>query len=580
LRTLAAGFDTVVALWQHRTQATPDADGFYGRRDGSWTTLSWGVAGQRARAIACGLLALELDKGQRCAIACSTRPEWILADMGILCAGGATSTIFPSATLNDWRHILADSGARVCFVESKDQADRLLGLDLPELQHIVVIDGRVGRHARIRSLAQLEREGRAWDADHPGEYDDRAESVSPEDVATIIYTSGTTGLPKGVVLTHDNWVFEGEAMEKLGFMLAHDTHFLWLPLAHAYAKVLALASIRGGVPTAVDGSRKDLHDNLLAIRPTVMACVPRFFEKAWSRLERQAHRQGPVKRALFDRAMATGREMAERREAGEPPGPVLGARWRFFDRMVYQQIRDQFGGRLRIFISGAAPLSRQLALNFLGCGMLILEGYGLTESSAASLVNRPERFRLGTVGAPLNGVQLRIASDGEVLLSGRGVMRGYHGEQDDGALSVEDGWLHTGDIGRIDEQGFLAITGRKKELIITAGGKNLAPAPIEARLSSQSEIAEAVLFGDRQPYLVALLQAEDNVTDRELQHAVDRVNRELAHYEHIRNWARLPLPLSVEDGTLTPTRKLKRRVVTQRYGDLIDRLYLPLQETA
>ncbi len=580
MRSGSAGFDTVVALWHHRTHATPDADGFYGRRDGSWTTLSWGVAGQRSRAIACGLLSLDLETGQRCAIACSTRPEWILADMGILCAGGATSTIYPSATLSEWQHVLSDSGARVCFVETKDQADRLLDLELPELQHIVVIDGRVGRHERIRSLEQLEREGRAWDADHPSEYDARADGVSPQDVATLIYTSGTTGMPKGVVLTHDNWVFEGEAMEKLGFMLAHDTHFLWLPLAHAYAKVLALASIRGGVPTAVDGSQRDLLANLQAIRPTVMACVPRFFEKAWSELERKAHRQGPVKRAVFDRAMATGREMALRREAGEPPGPLLGARWRFFDRMVYQQIRDQFGGRLRIFISGAAPLSRDLALAFLGCGMLVLEGYGLTESSAASLVNRPERFKLGTVGAPLNGVELNIADDGEVLLSGRGVMRGYHGDQDDRALSVIDGWLHTGDLGRIDEQGFLVITGRKKDLIITAGGKNLAPQTIEAKLSSQSEIAGAVLFGDRQPYLVALLEAEDNVTDRELQDAVDRVNQDLANYENIRNWARLPRPLSIEDGTLTPTRKLKRRVVTERYEDLVHRLYLPLQETA
>ena len=580
MRPRAAGFDTVVTLWRHRTSSTPDADGFYGKKDGSWHTISWGAAGQRARAIACGLLALELDKGQSCAIACSTRPEWILADMGILCAGGATTTIYPSATLHEWRHILADSGARVCFVETREQADRLLSQDLPDLQHIVVVDGRVGRHARIRSLEQLEREGRAWDAEHPGEWDQRADSVTPQDVATIIYTSGTTGMPKGVVLTHDNWIFEGEAMEKLGFMLTHDTHYLWLPLAHAYAKVLALAGIRGGVPTAADGNRKELLANLQAIRPTVMAAVPRFFEKAWAEIERAAQRQGPVKRALFDRAMATGREMATRREAGDPPGPLLGARWRFFDKTVYQPIRDQFGGKLRIFISGAAPLNRELALNFLGSGMLILEGYGLTESSAASLVNRPERFRLGSVGHPLMGVKVRIAQDGEVMLSGRGIMRGYHGQQDDRALSIEEGWLHTGDIGRIDDQGSLTITGRKKELIITAGGKNLAPQPIEAKLSSQTEIAGAVVFGDRQPYLVALLQAEPDVTDREVQKAVDRVNRDLAHYAAIRSWARLPVPLSIEDGTLTPTRKLKRRVVTERYGDLVQRLYLPLMETA
>lgn len=556
----SASFDTLVGIWEHRVASTPDAEGLYGRKAGSWYALTWGQCGRRVEEWTAGLRSLGVGPGDVVAILSSTRPEFLLADMAILRCGAATTTIYPSAPEEDWSHIVRDSGAKLCFVEHRDQAERLAALC--SLETIVLFEGRA-RDDSVIDVDELTRVGQGREAD-PVE-------VDGDDLATILYTSGTTGRPKGVELTHRGWVFEGEAMEKLGFMSAHDVHFLYLPLAHAFAKVLAIASIRAGVPTAVDGSLEDLDRNLRAIRPTLMAAVPRFFEKSWEILENEARKGGPLKQRAFDDSLDIGLQVARLREAGERPGAVLGTRYKLAQRLVFTRMRERFGGRIRLFISGAAPLSATIAERFLAAGMPVMEGYGLTESSAATFVNRLEDFKLGTVGLPLPGIDVRIADDGEVHLRGGGVMRGYHGLPAETAAVLDDeGWLHTGDLGHVDADGFLTITGRRGDLLHLSEGLRIAPRRVEDLLEAHPAVVRAVLFGEGQPFCVALIQAADPDS---VQAAVDAANAELSLPEEVRAWALLPEPLRVEQGTLTPTRKVKRSVVEERYASLIEELY-------
>ena len=590
-----ASFDSVVAMWHHRLLSTPTTPGLHGRTNGTWYTLTWQSCGRRARAIACGLQELGVGRGDRVALISGTRPEWILVDMAILAAGAATTTLYPAASMNEIRHILRDSGAKLCVVEDLAQADRVrsLSADLPDLKHIVLIEGR---DPDMLTLAQLEQRGSDFDQANPRAYDERSSQVSGEDLATLIYTSGTTGMPKGVMLTHDTWVFEGEAMDKLGLLSPNDRHFLFLPLAHSFAKVLELAVIRTGVPTAVDGSNRDLPTNLLAFRPTVMAAVPRVFEKLHNRIVSEA-KLNPVRRELFERALDTGLQVSRKRQRGERVGKLLQTRMSFHDRTVFSTIRDILGGRMKTLISGGAPLSKSMAEFFHASGLLILEGYGLTESAAATFVNRPGRYRFGSVGLPLEGVEAKLASDGEVLIGGRGLMKGYWNAPQATGEAIVDGWLKTGDIGRFDEAGFLYITDRKKSLVVTAGGKNIAPAPIESRLKSASPwISEVLLHGDRRNFCVALIELDFEALDTwaasngqgalshkalsahpqvraMVQEDVRNMNKELASFESIKDFALLPRPLSIETGERTPSLKLRRRVVEEHFAELLESFY-------
>lgn len=596
-----ASFDSVVAMWHHRLLSTPTTPGLHGRTAGTWYTLTWQACGRRARAIACGLQSLGVGKGDRVALLSATRPEWILVDMGVLAAGAATTTLYPAASLSETRHILRDSGAKVCVVENLAHADRVRGLsaELPELEHIVLIDGR---DAALLTLSQLEQRGATFDQANPRSYQDRSEEVRGEDLATLIYTSGTTGTPKGVMLSHDAWVFEGEAMDKLGLLSPNDRHFLFLPLAHSFAKVLELAVIRTGVPTAVDGSNRDLPANLLAFRPTVMAAVPRVFEKLHNRIVAQT-KLNPVKRELFERALETGLKVSRKRQRGERVGKLLQARMTFHDRTVFSPIRELLGGRMKTLISGGAPLSKEMAEFFHASGLLILEGYGLTESAAANFVNRPGRYRFGSVGLPLEGVEAKLSPEGEILIGGRGVMDGYWRDQAATDEVIVDGWLHTGDIGRFDEAGFLHITDRKKDLVVTAGGKNIAPAPIETRLKAGSPwISEALLHGDRRNFCVALIELDfeavgrwaeseglGTLSHRELsahprvraliQKDVRALNKDLASFESIKDFAVLPRSLSIDRGERTPSLKLRRRVVEEHFAEVLEAFYTAQLDT-
>ncbi len=596
---LGSSFRSVADLWQHRVGSTPESEAMRFRQGDAWASMTWGEAGARVRAIANALLGLGLTRGDRCALLSGTRVEWILTDFGILCAGAATTTIYPQASDPELEHILADSGSKVAFCDTDAAVDRVLRCRarLPALERVVVFAGRARPEHGVVTLAELEAQGREHGAAAPEAFPNAVHGVTGDDLATLMYTSGTTGLPKGVMLTHDAWVYECEAIDALGFMNPADVQYLWLPLAHVFAKVLEVSFVRLGMPTIVEGDTNRLVPFLAETRPTWFAGVPRTFEKAKERIEASFEARGPLARRTFEWAMQVGRRRSEALQRGDRPNVVLRAEWRLADRMVFRAVRERFGGRLRFLISGGAPLPREVAEFFHAADMLLLEGYGLTESSGASTVNRLDAYRFGTVGPPLPGCAVRIAPDGEILLQSRGVMKGYWQDPEATARVLVDGWLHTGDIGQVFRSGHVEITGRKKELIVTAGGKNVAPLQVESMLRTRCPyLSQVVLHGDRRPYCTALVTLErEAVTKwarargvpfaeladlaarpevRELlQGFVDAVNRELPAFEQIKRFTVLAEDFTFENGLLTPSLKVKRREVEARYAPQLEAMY-------
>ncbi len=595
-------FRSVVEVFHHRVRESGAKEGMWGRGpDGAWYALTWKQAGDRARRIACGLQALGIEKGNRCSILSTTRPEWVLIDMGILAAGGSTTTIYTSNLPDDCAYILSDSGSVYCFAENASQAAKLAGerAHIPGVKRVIWIDGQPdGSDPWMMSLADLERLGAEWDQANPGRYDEVAASVGLEDLATLIYTSGTTGKPKGVMLTHDNWVFEGEAIAAMKLLEDTDKQYLFLPLAHSFAKVLEIGFIYVGCPTAIDGDLDKLVDNLSVVRPTVMGAVPRVYEKVYNRVVGGAKEAGGLKYKIFLWAVEVGRKVSLLRQNRKEPTGLLKLKHRIADKLVYSKLKARFGGRIRYFVSGGAPLAREIAEFFHAADLLVLEGYGLTESSAASFVNRPESFKFGTVGPPVPGLEVKIAADGEILLRGRGIMQGYYNRPEDTAEALgADGWLHTGDIGELDEANRLKITDRKKDIIVTAGGKNVAPQYVEGQIKTATNlISQVVMLGDRRPFCIALItinpdtvgawakqqglaftDAQDLASRPEVEKLiwgeVQKVNGHLATYEQIKKIAILPQDFTIESGELTPKMSIKRKVVEQRNAELIEGLY-------
>ncbi len=593
-------YRSVVEMLRSRIRSTPDARAILHRTGAGWGHLTWREVGRRVRVQACGLKAMGVGDADRIAILSSTRPEWVLADMAILTAGAATTTIYPSNTAAECAYILNDSNTVVLFAENEELARKVLSMraQIPELRRIVLFGGQVPGEDFVVSLEDLERSGAEWDRTHPGEIDRIGDAVGPDWVATLIYTSGTTGKPKGVILTHDAWVYEGEGMEGTEILESSDIQYLFLPLAHSFAKVLEIAFIHLGIPTVVDGDIDTLIDNLSSSRPTFMGAVPRIFEKVYNKAVANAREGGRLQWTVFQWALDVGRQVSVLRQRGQEPTGLLAARYRVADRLVFSKLRARFGGRIRFFVSGGAPLSREIAEFFHAAGLVVLEGYGLTETSAASFVNRMSRFKFGTVGPPLPGTQVRIDTDGEILIRGRGVMRSYHGlPEETAAMFTEDGFLRTGDVGRLDEDGFLSITDRKKDIIVTAGGKNVAPQNIENLLRARCPfVSQVVVHGDRRNFCTAILTIQEEATARWarehgvpftdyaslaarpevralVQQCVDAVNRELASYESIKKFAILDRDFSQENGELTPKMNIRRREVEQRHRDLLDSFY-------
>ncbi len=536
-------------------------------------------------------------------IASSTRFEWILADLVVMCAGGATTTVYPSTNVDDVGFILADSECRVVFAEDAEQVAKIAEhrADLPLLERVVVLDGTDGggRHdGWVIGLADLEREGDRLLADEPDVVERRVDETGPDSLATLIYTSGTTGRPKGVRLRHSSWTYEGAAVQAMDILDEDDLQFLWLPMAHAFGKVLLSAQLACGFATAIDGRVDRIIDNLAVVRPTFMGAAPRIFEKAYARIVTVQASQGGLQERIFTRAFAVGRERDRLVAQGEPVPFLLARQHAVFDRLVFAKVRRRFGGRVRFFISGAAALNQEIAEWFNAAGIVILEGYGLTETSAGSFVNHPDDNRFGTVGPTLPGSETRIAEDGEILFRGPGVMEGYHNLPDQTAETLtEDGWLRTGDIGELDAQGYLRITDRKKDLLKTSGGKYVAPTAIESQFKAICPyVSQFVVIGDERSFCVALIALDPEAmegwagenglagtpyvdvvsapaAEKMVAGYVETLNARLNRWETIKRWAVLDHDLTVESGELTPSMKVKRKVVAENHRAEIDRLY-------
>jgi long-chain acyl-CoA synthetase len=581
-----------------RVDRTPRAEAFRYVEDEAWVSVTWAESGVQVSRLAAGLLSLGLEREQRVGIASGTRYEWILADLAVMCAGGATTTVYPSSNAEDTAYILGDSQCRVVFAENDEQVAKLqhAKADLPHVTKVVTFDGRTDG-TWVIGLQDLAVLGDAYLAEHPGAIEETAASIEPDRLATLIYTSGTTGRPKGVRLRHRSWVYEGAAIQAQGILDESDLEFRWLPMAHSFGKVLLSTQLACGYAAAIDGRVDRIVDNLGVVKPTFMGAAPRIFEKAHARIITLQAEEGGAKEAIFKRAFTVGLAVDAAKRDGRNPGVLLTAQHAVFDRLVFSKIRERFGGRVRFFISGAAALNQGIAEWFHAAGILILEGYGLTESAAGSFVNHPDAYRLGTVGQVFPGSEVRFGDGDEIQIKGPGVMDGYHNlpEETDRALT-DDGWLRTGDKGEVDADGFLRITGRIKELFKTSGGKYIAPPAIEAAFKAICPYAsQFVVFGEERNFVVALITLDpDAVTgwaeksgvrgsygeivasdacQRMVSGYVEELNRRLNRWETIKKWKILDHDLSVESGELTPSMKVKRNVVEANHASVIDGFY-------
>ena len=594
--------ESVPKMFRNRVAATPNSEAFRFPQGNDWVSATWQQVADRVDHIAAGLISLGIHPEERVALASGTRYEWVIADFGILAAGAATTTVYPTTNAEDVTYIVADSGSRIVFAEDQKQVAKLVAhrSQLPAVEKVVIIDG-VGDADEgdwVISLDELEQRGAALLAETPTAVDDRIDAIRGDQLATLIYTSGTTGKPKGVRLLQKSWTYTAATMDSVGVLSDKDLNYLWLPLSHAFGKVMLALPLVIGFPTVIDGRVDKIVENLAVIRPTIMGAVPRIFEKVHGRINEMMANEGGLKKTMFDWATGIGIQVSRARQAGHSVSPLLAAQNKLADKLVLSKIRDRFGGRLRFFISGSAALDRDIAQWFDALGIPVLEGYGLTETSAASTLNRPYAYRFGTVGWTFPQTEAKIADDGEILLRGPGVMEGYHNMPEATAETIEpDGWFHTGDIGELDAEGFVRITDRKKDMFKTSQGKYVAPSAISAQFKGICPFAsEIIVYGESKPYCVALVSldadglrewaaanglggnsfgdvARDPKTEAAVAGYVEELNKHLNRWEQVKKFSIIDRELTVEAGDLTPSLKLKRKVVVDNFHDKIDGLY-------
>ena len=549
---------------------------------GGWAGLSWTQLADRVRAVAAGLIAAGIEPGDRVALMSATRVEWTIADLAILSAGAVTVPVYETSSAEQCAWILSDSGAKIAIAEQADHTKKLDAArdQATELGEIFVIcDGGLDMLAERAS------------AEHHARVRDRAATPGQDDLATIVYTSGTGGRPKGCMITHGNllWIAcqSGSVLRQL--LGEEDSTLLFLPLAHVFARLIQFMCLESDVTIGYARSVKTIGEDIASFRPTFLLAVPRVFEKVFSTAQRNA--TGP-KAKVFDFAVRTSKESS----SAARPGLVTSVRHAVADRLVYAKLRAALGGRLRHCVSGGAPLAPHLALFFHAAGITILEGYGLTETTAPATVNTPDRLRLGTVGTPLPGVEIAIADDGEILIRGRNVFAGYYSNDAATEQAFEaGGWLRSGDLGELDDGGFLRVTGRKKEIIVTAAGKNVAPSVLEERLKEHRLVSQAMVVGDDRPFVGCLITLEpdelaafaaerglsgsaaelweSDAVQAEIAKAVEHANAAVSRAESIRRWTVLPRDLSLDEDELTPKGSLRRAVVSAHFSDEIESLY-------
>jgi long-chain acyl-CoA synthetase len=557
-----------------------------------WLSRSYDEVVEIVRPLAFGLVTLGVEKGDRVAILGNTRPEWTYFDFAALSVGATVVPIYQTNSPEECRYVLENSDSKVVVVEDAEQLAKVRQVreQLPELEHIVLMTGSAEDAISMEDLAA---KGAGGDA---ATWETLYSAVTPEDICTFIYTSGTTGPPKGCIISHGNYRAMLDMVNEVSVIEDEDVAYLYLPLAHSFALLIQFGTFDLGTTLAYwERDPLKILPNLAELKPTYFPSVPRIFEKIYTAATSGIEKEGGAKKKIFDWAIKTGKKMREVERSGRKPGFLLQRQYDFADKKVLSKIRNLFGGRIRLAVSGAAPINPEILSFFDAAGVLVLEGWGMTETSTAATISTPDDFKVGTIGKPFPGCEVKIADDGEILVKGPNVFQGYHKNPEATAETIVDGWLHTGDLGEVDSDGFIKITGRKKDIIITAGGKNITPANLEAEIKQHPLVSQCVVVGDRRPYLVALVTLdpeeivkyaqENNLPEDPAQLAtnadvkaaieahVDKINQNFARVEQVKKIAILPQDLSQESGELTPTLKVKRAVVAQKHEDAIEQLY-------
>ncbi|HVD43485.1 MAG TPA: long-chain fatty acid--CoA ligase [Gaiellaceae bacterium] len=565
--TTATGTRTIARLWQDAVARGLESPAYLVQEGEEWRPVSWADAGQAVDEIAHGLLALGVRKGDAFAILASTRLEWVLFDFALGLIGAVGAPIYMNNSPKDAAYVAEHSEAVGVLCEDEEQRAKLAGLDL---EHVLT----------FADLPALRERGRAHAAEYPGAVDEAAAAIDENDLFTFIYTSGTTGPPKACMILHRNYyAMVDEVRQVQDFTVTDDLMLLYLPLAHNFGRCLTLLGAHIGYTIAFCPDPYAVGDALPAVRPTVFPSVPRVYEKVHTAVTAKFDEATGAKRRLIAWALQVGGRVSKLREAGSSVPARLALQHRLADVLVYSKVKSRLGGKLRIGVSGGAPLAKEIIEFFAALDILILEGYGLTECTTGAAINRPTRYRFGSVGPALPGVELRVADDGEVLIKTDTVFGGYFKDEEaTREILSEDGWLRSGDVGHLDEDGFLTITDRLKDILVTAGGKNVAPQNLENALKAHAVISQALVVGDRRPYIAALITLSEDVdpagAQPAVQRAVDDVNSDLSRYEQIKRFTILPRDFTLEAGEVTPTLKLKRRVCLEHFSKEIEGLYL------
>ncbi|MCP4200663.1 MAG: long-chain fatty acid--CoA ligase [bacterium] len=563
--------------------------------DGRYRSISSRALVDRVQTVAASLVQFGVEPGDRVALMAENGPHWPTVDFAALGVGAVLVPVYPTLTSDQAAYVVNDCGAEIALIQGRERLDGLLEIrdDMPAIKNFVLIEGEPPSDA-IKTLDSLTRDSAPMPLE---ELKERASRIKPEDLATFIYTSGTTGNPKGVMLTHENIASNVEACLTCLDIEPHQTALSFLPLSHSFERTIDYIYFRQGVTVAYAESVQTVAQNFGEVRPHVFVSVPRVYEKVLARVRENVSKSSPLKRKIFSWAVSVAKKALPYRLTRKTPPGFLGFKLKLADKLVFGKIKERLGGRFEVATSGGAPLARDVAEFFWGAGIEIYEGYGLSETSPVLTVNRPGFVKMGTVGRAIPGVTLKIADDGEILAKGPNIMKGYHNLAEKTAEAIDaEGWFHTGDIGEIDEEGFLRITDRKKEIIVNAYGKNVAPAPIEGQLKASQYIEQAVVIGDRRKFLSALLVPDfatlevwagnqglgtddraallaDSKVQELFAGEVRNANKELAKYERIHAWELLSHEFTIESGELTPTQKIKRRVINQKYGEVIEQVY-------
>jgi long-chain acyl-CoA synthetase len=557
---------------------------------GQWISKTYTEVGEIVRDLSLGLIDLGIQKGDKVAILGNTRPEWTYFDFAALSAGATVVPIYQTNSPEECQYVLENSDARAVIVEDDEQLAKVEAVraQCPKLEFVIRMTGAGGDAI---SMEELSKRGRGRDS---AEWRQRYSSVTTDDICTFIYTSGTTGPPKGCVISHGNYRAMLDMIHKVNTMRDEELTYLYLPLAHSFALLIQFGSFDLGAQIAYwERDPLKIVPNLMEVKPTYFPSVPRIFEKIYTAATSQVEKDGGMKKLIFNWAVGIGKKVRAKERAGEAPGFLLARQYKFADEQVLSKIRGLFGGRLHLAVSGAAPINPEILRFFDAAGVTVVEGWGMTETSTAATISTPDDFKIGTIGKPFPDCEVKIAEDGEILVKGPNVFQGYYKNEEATREAIVDGWLHTGDIGEYDDEGYLKITGRKKDIIITAGGKNITPANLEAEFKQCRYVSQCVVVGDRKPYLVSLVtldpeevaklgeeegwdpaSAPDQPEVRDiLQKHLDEMNEKFARVEQVKKFAILPADLSQEGGELTPTMKVKRNVVAEKYKDEIEKLY-------